>query len=274
MAAASARPASPMSPSTRYNSAPAAADSVMVTAGAPAGITIKLRSPARAAYAAHAAPAFPLLGMATPETPSSAARETPTAAPRALNVPVGIRLSSFISSCETPSERPSRGRASKGVIPSPRLTTLAALRTGSNSWYRHRSGGRSAICARLAATLLASYLASSGDPQEQVPCTWSAAWLAPQAAHSRWDRAEYELIGIGVHPPQRADRPAYPPDAGQHQVGRGRWIGALVRQQGFTGARAAGRRQGQGKVWHCNSRSLSEILLLCYVVNCCDSVCA
>jgi hypothetical protein len=34
-----------------------------------------------------------LVGIATPVTPSSAARETPTAAPRALNVPVGIRPS-------------------------------------------------------------------------------------------------------------------------------------------------------------------------------------
>src|SRR5215467_4742741 len=198
--------------------------------------------------------------MATPETPSSVARETPTAAPRALNVPVGIRLSSFINSCGTPSERPSRGRASKGVIPSPRLTTLAAPRTGSNSWYRHRSGGRSAICARLAGTLLVSYLASSGDPQEQVPCTWSASWLAPHAAHSRWDRAEYGLIGTGIHPlSERTGQPIHPMPRST-RVGRGRWIsapwrqqgftgariGALVRQQGFTGARAANRRQGQG----------------------------
>jgi hypothetical protein len=61
--------------------------------------------------------------MAIADTPSSAARETPTAAPRALNVPVGLRPSSFISSFGTPSVRPSLGMAISGVIPSPRLTT-------------------------------------------------------------------------------------------------------------------------------------------------------
>ena len=93
-----------------------------VISGAP-GMTIRLRSPARAAYADQAAPALPLVGMAIAVTPSSAARETPTAAPRALNVPVGSWPSSFISRFGTPSARPIAGRASSGVIPSPRLTT-------------------------------------------------------------------------------------------------------------------------------------------------------
>ena len=102
--------------------------------GAAAGITMRLRRPARAAYAAHAAPALPLVGMATPVTPSSAARDTPTAAPRALKVPVGVSPSSFIHSLGTPIAWPSRGRASSGVIPSPRLTTRPAPETGSSSW--------------------------------------------------------------------------------------------------------------------------------------------
>ena len=55
-----------MCPSTTCSSAPAAAHSARVMAGAPAGIAIRLGSPARAAYAAQAAPAFPLVGMATP----------------------------------------------------------------------------------------------------------------------------------------------------------------------------------------------------------------
>ena len=101
--------------------------------GAAAGITTRHGSPARAAYAAQAAPAFPLVGMATPLTPSSAARDTPTAAPRALKVPVGVRPSSFIHSLGTPIACPSRGMASSGVMPSPRLTTQSAPVTGSSS---------------------------------------------------------------------------------------------------------------------------------------------
>ena len=97
--------------------------SARVITGAATGITMRLCIPARAAYADQAAPALPLVGMAIAETPSSAARDTPTAAPRALNVPVGMRPSSFISRFGTPSARPSVGRASSGVIPSPRLTT-------------------------------------------------------------------------------------------------------------------------------------------------------
>ncbi len=97
-------------------------------------MTTRLRIPARAAYIDQAAPALPLVGMAIAETPSSAARETPTAAPRALNVPVGIRPSSFISRFGTPSARPSRGSGISGVIPSPRLTTRPGARTGSSSW--------------------------------------------------------------------------------------------------------------------------------------------
>jgi hypothetical protein len=104
-----------------------------VICGAAAGITIRLRIPARAAYTDQAAPALPLVGIAIAATPSSAARDTPTAAPRALNVPVGSRPSSFISRFGTPSAWPSFGMGTSGVIPSPRLTTRSARRTGSNS---------------------------------------------------------------------------------------------------------------------------------------------
>jgi hypothetical protein len=85
--------------------------------------------------------------VATPAAPSSVARETPTAAPRALNVPVGSGLSSFISSRGRPIARPSRGIGSNGVMPSPMLTTAPGEDTGSSSWYRHRPGARPAICA-------------------------------------------------------------------------------------------------------------------------------
>jgi len=63
--------------------------------GASWGMTITDFMPAAAPYTAHAAPAFPLVGMANVLIPSSLARETPTAAPRALKVPVGMMPSSL-----------------------------------------------------------------------------------------------------------------------------------------------------------------------------------
>jgi hypothetical protein len=77
-----------------------------VISGASTGITTRLPRPARAAYTDQAAPALPFVGIATARTPSSRARLTPTAAPRALNVPVGIRPSSFISRPGTPIAAP------------------------------------------------------------------------------------------------------------------------------------------------------------------------
>ena len=63
--------------------------------GASSGMTMVAPIPARAAYVAQAAPALPLVGIAIRSTPSSRARVTPTAAPRALNEPVGISPSSL-----------------------------------------------------------------------------------------------------------------------------------------------------------------------------------
>src|SRR2546427_440834 len=69
-----------------------------MTSGVVSGMTTTTRNPARAPYAAHAAPALPAVGRASAVTPSSRARVTPTAAPRALNVPVGRRPSSLTRS--------------------------------------------------------------------------------------------------------------------------------------------------------------------------------
>jgi hypothetical protein len=99
-------PASPISPSIRCSSAPTTLTSRRQISGAAIGIAINASIPARAAYAAQADPAFPLVGIAIFRTPTSYARDTPTAAPRALNVPVGISPSSFISSRSTPSSPP------------------------------------------------------------------------------------------------------------------------------------------------------------------------
>ncbi|MNZ99444.1 hypothetical protein D3C78_1187690 [compost metagenome] len=104
-----------------------------VISGAFSGITTVARMPARAAYSDQAAPALPLVGMASASTPSSLALDTPTAAPRALNEPVGMMPSSFSHRSSIPSSRPMRGVRSRGVKPSPRLTTLAGSRTGSSS---------------------------------------------------------------------------------------------------------------------------------------------
>ena len=68
--------------------------------------------------------------MASRVAPSSLARETPTAAPRALKEPVGSRPSSLTSSRGRPSSAPRRGAGSSGVIPSPRVTTCSAAETG------------------------------------------------------------------------------------------------------------------------------------------------
>src|SRR5258708_33675742 len=76
-------PASAIEPSTRYTRAPYAAVSRWMTSGVVAGITTMTPRPARAPYAAHAAPALPAVGSAIVVAPSSRARVTPTAAPRA-----------------------------------------------------------------------------------------------------------------------------------------------------------------------------------------------
>ena len=104
--------------------------SARVIVGASSGIAIVARRPARAAYVDQAAPALPLVGMASRVAPSSLARETPTAAPRALKEPVGSRPSSLTSSRGRPSSAPRRGAGSSGVIPSPRVTTCSAAGDG------------------------------------------------------------------------------------------------------------------------------------------------
>src|SRR5437867_2525553 len=87
-----------------------------MTFGVRSGMTTITRTPARAPYAAHAEPALPALGSASVSTPSSAARVMPTAAPRALNVPVGSRPSSFTRSLGMRSSSPSDGVSRSGAF--------------------------------------------------------------------------------------------------------------------------------------------------------------
>ena len=87
--------------------------------------------PARLAYAAMAAPAFPLVGIASLVTPSSLAIETAMQSPRALKEPVGNRPSSLTITRPSPVLNPTS--STSGVMISPRLTMFSARRTGRNS---------------------------------------------------------------------------------------------------------------------------------------------
>ena len=123
---ATSRPASEISPSTRRRSAPAA------THSAPGDASARRSASRRASAGRHARRRRPRRrrrcrwsawrGRARR---ARAARETPTAAPRALNDPVGSSPSSLISRRATPSSAPSRGAGSSGVMPSPRVTTCS-----------------------------------------------------------------------------------------------------------------------------------------------------
>ncbi|OGS49977.1 MAG: hypothetical protein A3K65_07410 [Euryarchaeota archaeon RBG_16_68_12] len=111
------------------------------------GATTRASSPAFAAYAARAEPAFPALGTASRFRPSSRALETATAIPRALNVPVGFAASCFTNTRLTPNVLSTIGQRRSGVPPSPRVTLPSSEETGSSGRYRHRSrrGRRSSL---------------------------------------------------------------------------------------------------------------------------------
>src|SRR5260221_12953907 len=96
-------PASAIEPGTSQTAAPYALVSRWMTCGVVSGITTTTWIPARAPYAAQAAPALPAVGSAIVVTPSSFARVTPTAAPRGLNAPAGSNPPSLTQSASTPS---------------------------------------------------------------------------------------------------------------------------------------------------------------------------
>src|SRR5260370_28434055 len=89
------RPQSEIRPSRRTRVDPAIRTSVWLTAGESDGMTTVALTPAAAAYAASAPPALPADGATRWRAPSSTARLTATAIPRALKEPVGLRLSRF-----------------------------------------------------------------------------------------------------------------------------------------------------------------------------------
>ena len=148
------RPQSSMRPSTRQVAAPCSSISEMFTSGVSSGQNTTDSMPARDAYAASAAPALPLVGMARRRRPSSFAMDTASASPRALNEPVGSRPSSFTSNA--PRLPSGRERGMRGVVTSPSEIRFTASRTGRSSRYRQNPSGRAARSSRRSARAMVS----------------------------------------------------------------------------------------------------------------------
>ena len=93
------------------------------------------RMPARAACAATELARLPVEAHAATLKPSSRARVSATETTRSLNEPVGLTVSFFTHSSESPSSAPKRSARNNGVKPAPRSTAPSAL-AGSRSAYR------------------------------------------------------------------------------------------------------------------------------------------
>src|SRR5580704_15027596 len=91
-----------ISPLTRHTVAPCRAISLRLISGVSSGQKQKASIAADAAYAAIAAPALPLVGMARRRTPKDLAMDTATHNPRALKDPVGRRPSSLTTGGRNP----------------------------------------------------------------------------------------------------------------------------------------------------------------------------
>ncbi len=125
--------ASVISPSTSSSSAPRARISSRIGRGVSVGAATWAGMSAAAAYAAAAEPAFPAVGSATACIPTSFARDTASASPRALKLPVGFCPSSLTQTRSISSASASRGASTSGVNPSPRVMRFSGSRTGSTS---------------------------------------------------------------------------------------------------------------------------------------------
>ena len=68
--------------------------------------------------------------------------KTAAHAPRSLNVPDGLRPSSFMTSCGLPSALPSAGVCTIGVQPSPSVAALSGSSTGKSGQYRQSELGQ------------------------------------------------------------------------------------------------------------------------------------
>ena len=75
-----------------------------------------------------------VIGIESDLAPSSYARDTASASPRALNDPVGLFPSSFMKRFWNSTSRARPFARMSGVHPSPRVTTNRGSWTGRNSW--------------------------------------------------------------------------------------------------------------------------------------------
>src|ERR1051326_203269 len=129
-----------MCPSTRIRSPPKLLIWERIVAGEVAGAYTRPGTPARAAYAARATPAFPAVGTTNDLASARTARVTAAARPRALKEPVGLVLSSFTHNRERPCLAASRGAGKRGVPPPPSVTRRSSARSGRPSREAPQSG--------------------------------------------------------------------------------------------------------------------------------------
>ena len=85
------------------------------------------RIPARAAWAATELARLPVEAQAATLNPSSRALVRATDTTRSLNEPVGLTVSFFSHSSDSPSSAPRRSARRRGVRPAPRSTAPSAL---------------------------------------------------------------------------------------------------------------------------------------------------
>src|SRR5918993_3576931 len=136
------RPASVISPSTRFTSAPYNSHSRMNGTLTSFGMNTLASTPAAAAYAAIAFAAFPADGIDRIRAPRCLALVTAAESPLALKEFVGLRDSSLTKSRESPSSAPRRLAWTSGVQPSPRVIGSSPSMSGISSRYRHMFAAR------------------------------------------------------------------------------------------------------------------------------------
>ncbi len=190
-----ARPISPASrivPGTSMTSAPKRAHAARIGPGALSGRYTRTEAPALAPYAARATAALPALGTKNRRRPSSVARETATAIPRALNDPVGNPPSSF-SATSTPAASGTSRSGRMGVEPSPSVTIASERRTGRSSRNRQIDGPRprSAAAQARPSSRSSAYSAKSVWPHcGQVPTGRDGSHSVEHARQTRVFRSE------------------------------------------------------------------------------------
>src|SRR5947207_7136475 len=136
------------------------------------GTNTSHRSPACAAYAAIATPAFPLESATTWVAPTSSAAATTIAAPRSLNDAVGDSNSSLAGTA-----RPASVSVTKGVLPSPIVTS------GNDE------GGGTSVSVN-----------ENAPPQPHRQVVASASTTAPHARHVKVARTGCPFGGSATAP--------------------------------------------------------------------------